>query len=235
MDIWEANDISTAYTPHPCVQNSQHSCKGDNCGGTYSANRYAGDCDPDGCDFNSYRQGNTTFYGPGGGFTVDTTKKMSVVTQFLKGSDGALSEIKRFYVQNGKAIPNSESDIAGLPGNSVKKDFCDAQKRIFENRDSFAEKGGLAQMSKAVAAPMVLVMSLWDDVSHIPGKNLSPAPSLSTVLWHIIRLYVFDFSALLQHALAGLYLSCWFDWTWGKARQLSNKLWSPLRGRGIEA
>ena len=100
MDIWEANSISTAYTPHPCVNPAQHSCLGDACGGTYSSDRYAGDCDPDGCDFNSYRQGNTSFYGKG--LTIDTSKKITIVTQFIKGSDGVLSEIKRFYTQGGK-------------------------------------------------------------------------------------------------------------------------------------
>lgn len=70
--------------------------------------RCSGFCDPDGCDFNSYRLGNTSFYGPGK--TVDTTKVFTVVTQFITddGTDtGTLSEIKRFYVQNGVVIPNS--------------------------------------------------------------------------------------------------------------------------------
>lgn len=165
MDIWEANDISTAFTPHPCKNNEQHSCEGDKCGGTYSTTRYAGDCDPDGCDFNSYRQGNESFYGPGSDFTLDTSKKMSVVTQFIKGSDGGLAEIKRFYVQNGKVVPNSMSTIAGVTGNSVTADFCKNQKKVFGDRDSFTEQGGFSQMSRAVAAPMALVMSLWDDVS----------------------------------------------------------------------
>lgn len=62
MDIWEANQISTAYTPHPCGTVGQERCEGDDCGGTFATDRYAGTCDPDGCDFNSYRQGNTTFY-----------------------------------------------------------------------------------------------------------------------------------------------------------------------------
>ncbi|TQN67425.1 Exoglucanase 1 [Colletotrichum shisoi] len=163
MDIWEANKISTAYTPHPCLNNAYHSCKGDLCGGTYSNDRYAGDCDPDGCDFNSYRQGNKTFYGPGASFTVDTTKKVSVVTQFLKGADGVLSDIKRFYVQNGKVIPNSESLIASNPGNSLTQGFCDAQKTAFGDQDIFELRGGFKQMSDAVAKPMVLVLSLWDD------------------------------------------------------------------------
>jgi cellulose 1,4-beta-cellobiosidase len=161
MDIWEANKISTAYTPHPCMTMGQTMCSGDSCGGTYSADRYAGDCDPDGCDFNSYRQGNTGFYGPG--LTVDTTQKLTVVTQFIKGSDGNLSEIKRFYVQNGKTIPNSESTIAGVPGNSITTDYCDKQKTAFGDTNVFEQKGGLVQMGKALAQPMVLVLSVWDD------------------------------------------------------------------------
>jgi cellulose 1,4-beta-cellobiosidase len=88
---------------------------------------------------------------------------MTVVTQFLKGDDGELSEIKRFYVQGGKVIPNSESTIEGNPGNSLTVDFCRAQKIAFNDRDYFEEKGGMSQFSKGIAAPMVLVMSLWDD------------------------------------------------------------------------
>ncbi|KAI1304037.1 glycoside hydrolase [Xylaria venustula] len=161
MDIWEANSVSTAFTPHPCTTVGQHSCQGDACGGTYSSTRYAGDCDPDGCDFNSYRQGNKDFYGPSK--TVDTTQKFTVVTQFLTGSDGSLSSIKRFYVQGGKVIPNSETTVTGTSGNEIDADYCSAQKVAFGDTDNFAAKGGLAQMSKALAGDMVLVMSLWDD------------------------------------------------------------------------
>ena len=95
--------------------------------------------------------------------TVDTTKKVTVVTQFLKGSNGQLSEIKRFYVQNDVVIPNSESTIAGVSGNSVTQGYCDAQKKAFGDQNVFNQKGGLAQMGDALAGPMVLVMSLWDD------------------------------------------------------------------------
>ncbi|KAG5977520.1 hypothetical protein E4U55_006731 [Claviceps digitariae] len=163
MDIWEANNIASAFTPHPCLQSAYHSCTGNRCGGTYSRSRYAGDCDPDGCDFNSYRQGNTTFYGPGPNFTVDTTQKISVVTQFLKGTDGNLAEIKRFYVQNGKVIPNSESNVAGIAGSSITQGYCNAQKNVFGDRNAFNAKGGMKGVSSAVGKPMVLVMSLWDD------------------------------------------------------------------------
>lgn len=162
MDIWEANSISTAFTPHTCKTSSYHSCEGDDCGGTYSSTRYAGDCDPDGCDFNPFRQGNESFFGPGG--VVDTGSKMTVVTQFVEES-GTLSAIKRFYVQNGKVIANSESNIEGNAGyNSVTEEFCTSQKTAFGDDDIFAARGGFSGMSEALAKPMVLVMSLWDDV-----------------------------------------------------------------------
>lgn len=160
MDIWEANSISTAYTPHPCTTVGQHQCSGDSCGGTYSDDRYGGTCDPDGCDFNSYRQGDREYYGPG--MTVDTNKVMTVVTQFIE-EGGALSAIRRFYVQDGVVIPNSESLIEGNPGNEINDEFCKAQKVAFGDDDVFNDKGGMAQFTEAVAGGMVLVMSLWDD------------------------------------------------------------------------
>lgn len=159
----EANSISTAYTPHPCSTVGQERCEGDDCGGTYSATRYAGNCDPDGCDFNSYRQGVKDFYGPG--MTVDTKSKFTVVTQFIKGDDGDLAEIKRYYVQGGKVIPNSDSAIEGNGGNSITPEFCKTQKTAFGEEDHFNIQGGFPQFSKGVGGPMVLVMSLWDDVS----------------------------------------------------------------------
>ncbi|KAI0261229.1 cellobiohydrolase [Gloeopeniophorella convolvens] len=162
MDIWEANSISAAVTPHPCTVVGQTECSGDACGTT---DRYASACDPDGCDFNSFRMGNKTFYGPG--LTVDTTKKITVVTQFLTNdgtSTGTLSEIKRFYVQNGVVIPNSESSIAGVDAsNSITSQFCDEQKAAFGDNTDFQTKGGLSGMGAALGRGVVLVLSVWDD------------------------------------------------------------------------
>jgi len=158
MDVWEANSMSAALTPHACKTKGQTRCTGDGCGGTYSETRYAGTCDPDGCDFNSYRMGDTGFYGKGK--TVDTSKKFTVVTQFI-GSP--LKEIKRFYVQNGKVIPNSMSKIPNVQGNSITPAFCDAQKKAFGDKYTFNELGGFGSMSSALQKGMVLVMSLWDD------------------------------------------------------------------------
>lgn len=164
MDIWEANSISTAFTPHPCDTPEQTMCEGDDCGGTYSDTRYAGTCDPDGCDFNSFRMDNETFYGPG--MTVDSGSKITVVTQFITddGTDsGTLSEIRRIYVQNGKVIANSASEVSGVTGNSITTEFCSAQKAAFGDTDDFAKHGGMARMGEGLDQGMVLVMSLWDD------------------------------------------------------------------------
>lgn len=100
------------------------------------------------------------FYGPG--MTLDTNKKMTVVTQFI-GSGSSLTEIKRFYVQNGKVFKNSDSTIPGVTGNSITDAWCDAQKTAFNDHKSFQDHGGLKVMGESLARGHVLVMSLWDD------------------------------------------------------------------------
>merc|ERR1711982_209174 len=90
-------------------------------------------CDKNGCDLQSYRLGNKNFFGPGSEFEVDSTKPITVTTQFITndGTDtGKLVEVKQFYTQDGT---------------------------------NFLEKGGLGQIEKAIDAGVVLVMSLWDD------------------------------------------------------------------------
>lgn len=108
----------------------------------------------------SYRQGVKDFYGPG--MTIDTKKKFTVVTQFI-GSGSDLQEIKRFYVQDGKTVANSQSTHAGTEGNSITDAWCDKQKTVFQDKSSFKDKGGLKQMGASLAKGHVLVMSLWDD------------------------------------------------------------------------
>ena len=68
----ESNAHASAVTPHPCENNEYHVCTDSECGGTYSEERFNGDCDPNGCDFNPYRMGVQDFYGKGK--TVDTSK-----------------------------------------------------------------------------------------------------------------------------------------------------------------
>lgn len=160
MDVWEANSMAQALTPHPCKTVGQALCQGNACGGTYSATRYGTNCDPDGCDWNPFRLGNHSFYGRGSSFTIDTTKKVTVVTQFR--SDGSMD---RFYVQNGVKIAQPKAyNVPGYTGNQLNSQYCAAEQKAFGGT-SFTDKGGLNQMAKALASPMVLVMSLWDDVS----------------------------------------------------------------------
>jgi len=173
MDIWEANSRSTAYTPHPCSINGPSRCDGTDCGDNDSGDRYSGVCDKDGCDYNSYRMGDTQFYGRHGPFTLDSTQELTVVTQFIThdGTDsGDLVDIRRLYVQGGKVIQNSDSSIAGVRGNAITDDFCAEMKTAFGDINDFQRTGGLKSMGEALDRGMVLVMSLWDD-------------SLANMLW----------------------------------------------------
>ena len=89
--------------------------------------------------------GSTTFYRPGD--TVDTSSMFTVVTRFITDdatSSGTLTKIKRFYVQNGKLIPNSQSDVSGVTANSIIESFCAAEKTAFGDTDYFDQRGGLA-------------------------------------------------------------------------------------------
>mmetsp|Transcript_69028 Transcript_69028/g.173939 ORF Transcript_69028/g.173939 Transcript_69028/m.173939 type:complete len:683 (-) Transcript_69028:513-2561(-) len=176
MDIWEANRISNSMTAHPCSSAGLHRCEGVECGDGDKHQYYLGLCDKDGCEFNPYRMGNHSLFGPQQ--MVDTDKRITVVTQFLTedGTDaGALSEIRRFYIQDGEIIHNSKSSIAGIAGDSITASLCTAEKQAFvRTRDSsnpkgeynqFDLKGGLGQMSKAFERGMVLALALWDDLA----------------------------------------------------------------------
>jgi len=109
--------------------------------------------------------GAKNFYGKG--MTVDTSRKFTVVTQFLTSNNstsGTLSEIRRLYVQDGRVIQNSKVAVPGMTAyDSITGAFCDAQKSAFGDTTSFQNKGGMAGMSAAMNRGMVLVLSVWDD------------------------------------------------------------------------
>merc|ERR1712125_302432 len=121
-----------------------------------------------GCDINPYRMGNLDFYGRGSQYTVDTLKPMTVVTQFLTTDgtdDGDLSEIRRFYVQDGKTFHSPPTKI--LEPNkfdSITDEFCTVKKELFEDVNDFQEKGGNKAMGESLDRGHVLAISLWDDV-----------------------------------------------------------------------
>ena len=149
-------------TPHSCSIKGHARCEGADC-----LNRL---CDKDGCDFNSYRNGDTGFYGPNK--TVDTTKRFTVVTQFIThdGTDtGTLTEIRRKYVQNGTVINNSITKIPSItPTNSINEDFCGQQKTAFNDTNHFSRLGGMKAVGEALGRGMVLAISILHDYdSHM--------------------------------------------------------------------
>merc|ERR1712029_402526 len=102
--------------------------------------------DKDGCDYNHWRQGDKTYFGVGSQFAVDTSKPMTVVTQFHTddGTDnGELVEIRRLYVQDGRVIENSITQWDGMGDwDSITQEMCDEQKVVFDDPDDHAKKGG---------------------------------------------------------------------------------------------
>lgn len=180
MDIWEANARSNAYTPHPCRKDNKtvpgvFRCEGIDCGDNDKGERYKGICDKDGCDFASWRHGDTKFYGKGDEFKVNTNKKFTQVTQFITNDgtdDGDLVEIRRFWVQDGKVVAQSfakhlektgEFKCKGY-GNSITDQFCVSMNQRFGDYDHFTHHGGLKEMGESLKRGHVLAISLWDDV-----------------------------------------------------------------------
>ena len=158
MDIFEANRWAQAFTTHPCAVKGEQRCEGKECGDNRSNQRYDGVCDKDGCDNNVYRYGETKFFGPGSEYSIDTTKKFTVVTQFITndGTDnGELTEIRRKYVQNGNVVENPSVKVGDKSFNSITDEFCDAQKDAFTETNMRKKIGGLKTMGEAHQRGMV--------------------------------------------------------------------------------
>ncbi|KAF8754564.1 glycoside hydrolase family 7 [Rhizoctonia solani] len=170
MDIWEANSMAT-HTPLTPARQRPDRCTGSECSSI---------CDQPGCDFNSYRMGDKSFYGKG--LTIDTNKKITVVTQFITSdgtANGALTEIRRIYVQDGKVIQNSKTNVAGMDTyDSITDKFCAAQKTAFNDENVFANKGGLSAMDKSFTKGHVLV-------STTPSVATPTLPELLVRLLHL--------------------------------------------------
>lgn len=102
----ESNAHASAVTVHPCQNNKYHVCQSSGCGGTYSEDRFAGDCDPNGCDFNPYRMGVQDFYGKGK--TVDTSSKFTYDTNpFSSAPFNHQTEMTEMHKQKGIKLTSS--------------------------------------------------------------------------------------------------------------------------------
>ena len=157
LDIWEANSYSTAYNSHVCIIRGQMRYDKD-----------AGVCDKDGCDFNPYRLGDKSFFGLNSTI-LNTTQPFTVVTQFITndGTDeGNLFEIRRIWIQNGKTIQTRNVTVDGRQYNSITDRFCDAQKFVFGDKNTYGKMGGNQAMGGSLDRGMILVISLRDDYEN---------------------------------------------------------------------
>lgn len=198
IDLWEANKISTQMTIHSCEKEGAYRCEGVECGDNNGkspgdpGDRFKGVCDKNGCDFNPYREGAHDFFGPGSQFTLDSTKPMTVTTQFITedGTDtGALKEIRRFYMQDGKKIENVMPTYPGAD-NKLSEDVCKAQMTNFSDRfDVFQKAGGMKGAGDAMKRGVTLVLSLWDDheVGMIWLDATDPYPVPASKPWGALR------------------------------------------------
>jgi cellulose 1,4-beta-cellobiosidase len=166
IDIWEANQHSSAFTMHSCQADGQTRCEGTDCGDNASGDRFKGICDKNGCDMQSYRLGEKKFFGPGSDFKIDTTKPVQVTTQFITEDNtdsGKLKEVKQLYHQNGQTIEHSMYTVNGNQHDRITTDFCKDWVAETQDGTNFLEKGGLGSIDTALEKGVVLVMSLWDD------------------------------------------------------------------------
>merc|ERR1711967_126785 len=111
-----------------------------------------------GCDIQPHRLGTHDFFGPGSSFQIDSTKPVTVTTQFITndGTDhGKLTEVRQFYQQEGRTIEHPQYTVNGKTHNTITDEFCADWVATTQDGTNFFEK--------AIDAGVVLVMSLWDD------------------------------------------------------------------------
>lgn len=78
--------------------------------------------------------------------TLNTSKPITVVTQFISNGAEELVEIKRKYIQEGKVFEQPKTnlpDLFSLQMNTMTDDYCADTKMIFNVEDDTTAKGGL--------------------------------------------------------------------------------------------
>ena len=134
-------------SPHNCNKMGPYSCSGAECS-------VDGVCAQKGCTYNPSILGNHNYYGPG--LQVDTSRPVTVVTQFPTDASGTLQSIKRLYIQDGKIIQDASLNFTGTAkGQSISDAYCTGR----EGR--FMELGGVEGMGRALERGMVLALSVW--------------------------------------------------------------------------
>lgn len=172
MDILEGNYFANQYTTHACIDECASYSTSSACKGGQS-----NVCDQSGCGVNPYRYGpgttyttetsNADFFGPSSAYTIDSTQTVTMVTRFNADSEGTLTSISRYYVQNGQTIdlptlyvtpPTEGTEMGPMDNPKINQTYCDD---IYAT--STVASDTTAQMGNNMANGMVLAMSVWYD------------------------------------------------------------------------
>ena len=91
-----------------------------------------------------------------------------VVTRFEEAT------VSQFFIQDGNRIEPPTADVEGVPEtNTINEEYCSASSFVFGTRDEFAEVGGIDSQNDMLNRPLVLAMSIYDDVSFISFSSFS--------------------------------------------------------------
>lgn len=150
----------------------------------------------------------------------------SVVTQFAE------DKLTQFFVQNGKRIDvPAPTDSSISDSSDITPELCTNAFTVFDDFNRFDEVGGFTALNQALNVPMVLVMSIWDDVSSLRSLFRLGCEKCWHKTWNVAD--SLSMIALLQHALARLVLppgegrsARWRPWT------LRPGFWCAVRRRG---
>ena len=98
IDIWEANKQAMAYTMHSSSPGNQTRCEGVDCGDS-GEDRFKHRCDK---NIQQNRLGQINSSASGSSFTIDSTKPITVTTQFITnvGTDDLIKK----YIDDEKAF-----------------------------------------------------------------------------------------------------------------------------------
>lgn len=107
---------------------------------------------------NPYKMGYPEFYGLG--YTVDTTRPFTVVTQLNADENNQLVSYSRLYVQDGVVIEMPSVTVAGAEQNIMDDAYCSAN-----GANTYMDLGAATGMGESLSRGHVLVFSLWWDKS----------------------------------------------------------------------
>ncbi|KAL0469855.1 glycoside hydrolase [Neurospora intermedia] len=172
----QSNSRATTMTSHPCNQTGPFLCNGDQC--DESEKSGSGVCARKGCGINPFRLGAPKFYGKGQQHKVDTSRPFTVTT-------GALTDIKRVYIQDGKTILTTyNSNFKALNHANISLSGSKFEGALTEGYcsargfDDHVRLDGLKTIGQALGRGMVMALSIWnserDSMAWLDAGNNGP-------------------------------------------------------------